>query len=167
MQSDTPLPPVSPPVSIRLGDWDTLQEEAKAIRFDVFVDEQQVDPEIELDAMDAVCLHAIAYDACGTAVGTGRLLPDGHIGRMAVRKLARGTGIGSALLQALTLQAQARGDRHVVLSAQTHAAPFYARHGFVPEGAVYVEAGIEHILMQLVFSGSALHAGWLLRRHKA
>jgi predicted GNAT family N-acyltransferase len=148
MQSDARLPS---PVNIRLGDWDALQDEAKAIRFEVFVDEQQVDPAIELDDMDAVCLHAIAYDACGTAAGTGRLLPDGHIGRMAVRKMARGTGIGSALLQALTLQAQARGDRRVVLSAQTHATPFYARHGFVPEGEVYVEAGIDHILMQRVF----------------
>lgn len=151
MPSDARLPPGLPAVSIRLGDWNALQEEAKAIRFEVFVDEQQVDPGIELDAMDAVCLHAIAYDAGGAAVGTGRLLPDGHIGRMAVRKCARGNGIGRALLQALTRQAQSRGDRRVVLSAQTHAAPFYARHGFTPQGAVYVEAGIEHILMQLVF----------------
>lgn len=151
MQFEARLPLALPSASIRLGDWDALQDEAKAIRFEVFVDEQQVDPELELDDMDAVCLHAIAYDACGAAAGTGRLLPDGHIGRMAVRKMARGHGIGSALLQALMLQAQARGDRRLVLSAQTHAAPFYARHGFVPQGEVYVEAGIEHILMQLVF----------------
>jgi predicted GNAT family N-acyltransferase len=139
------------PSSVRLGDWDTLGRDARAIRFEVFVDEQQVDPEIELDEMDAVCLHAIAFDAGGAAVGTGRLLPDGHVGRMAVRKCARGTGIGSALLQALMQQAQLRGDLRVVLSAQTHAAPFYAQHGFVPQGEVYLEAGIEHVLMQRVF----------------
>ncbi len=144
MQSDLTVP-------LRLGNWDALGSDARAIRFEVFVDEQQVDPEIELDEMDAVCLHALAFDACGVAVGTGRLLPDGHIGRMAVRKCARGTGVGSALLQALMLQAQERGDQSVVLSAQTHAAPFYARHGFVPQGEVHVEAGIDHILMQRVF----------------
>lgn len=146
MHSEIDVPP-----SVRLGDWTALGEAAKAIRFEVFVDEQQVAPEVELDEMDGVCLHAIAVDAAGAIVGTGRLLPDGHIGRMAVRKCARGFGVGSALLQALMLQAQARGDLTVVLSAQTHAAPFYARHGFVPEGEVYLEAGIDHILMQRVF----------------
>jgi predicted GNAT family N-acyltransferase len=70
---------------------------------------------------------------------------------MAVRKCARGTGVGSALLKALMLQAQARGDLAVVLSAQTHAAPFYARYGFVAEGEVYLDAGIKHILMRRVF----------------
>ena len=75
---------------IKLGDWAALQPEAQAIRFDVFVKEQQVPAEIELDEMDPLCLHAIAYDADGQAVGTGRLLPDGHIGRMAVMKVARG-----------------------------------------------------------------------------
>jgi predicted GNAT family N-acyltransferase len=146
MQSEAGLP-----LSVRLGDWETLGQAAKAIRFEVFVDEQQVDPDIELDELDAVCLHAIADDASGAAVGTGRLLPDGHIGRMAVRKCARGSGIGSALLQALMREAKARGNLHVVLSAQTHAAPFYARHGFVPEGGIYLDAGIDHILMRRVF----------------
>jgi predicted GNAT family N-acyltransferase len=146
MQSEIDVPP-----SVRLGDWTALGEAARAIRFEVFVDEQQVAPEIELDEMDAVCLHALAIDASGVAVGTGRLLPDGHIGRMAVRKCARGFGVGSALLTALMRQAQARGDLAVVLSAQTHAAPFYARHGFVPEGEVYLDAGIAHVLMQRVF----------------
>jgi predicted GNAT family N-acyltransferase len=146
MQSD-----FEAPLTIRLGNWATLGGDAKAIRFEVFVDEQQVAPEIELDEMDAVCLHALAIDAGGAVVGTGRLLPDGHIGRMAVRKCARGFGVGSALLQALMLQAQGRGELRVVLSAQTHAAPFYAQHGFLPEGEVYLDAGIDHILMQRVF----------------
>lgn len=146
MQSEVRLP-----FEVRLGDWETLGQAAKAIRFEVFVDEQQVDPDIELDDLDAVCLHAIADDACGVAVGTGRLLPDGHIGRMAVRKCARGSGIGSALLQALMQEAKVRGNADVVLSAQTHAAPFYARHGFLPEGGVYPDAGIDHILMRRVF----------------
>jgi predicted GNAT family N-acyltransferase len=137
---------------IRFGNWDALSVDAKLIRFEVFVDEQKVPVEIELDDMDAVCLHAVAYDAAGMPIGTGRLLPDGHIGRMAVRKVARGSGVGGELLQALMAQAKARGDRKVVLSAQTQAAPFYQRHGFAIDGEEFFEAGIAHIQMQLTFA---------------
>ena len=134
--------------TIKLGDWATLQADAKLIRTEVFVEEQQVPAELEMDDMDALCLHAVAYEADGTPIGTGRLLPDGHIGRMAVRKTARGSGVGAALLQALMAQARARGDKLVALSAQTHAAPFYQRHGFAIEGEEFYEAGIAHINMQ-------------------
>lgn len=134
--------------NIKLGDWATLSADAKLIRTEVFVEEQHVPAELEMDEMDALCLHAVAYDAAGTPVGTGRLLPDGHIGRMAVRQAARGTGVGAALLQALMAQARARGDTLVALSAQTHAAPFYQRHGFAIEGEEFYEAGIAHINMQ-------------------
>jgi predicted GNAT family N-acyltransferase len=140
-----------PQHTLRLGDWNTLNEDAKAIRFEVFVEEQKVPAELEMDHMDAVCVHAVAYDAAGTPIGTGRLLPDGHIGRMAVRKGARGTGVGGALLQALMAQAKARGDRQVMLGSQTHAAPFYARHGFQIEGDEFFEAGIAHINMAYMF----------------
>ena len=136
---------------IRFGTWDAMRADAQAIRFEVFVDEQKVPAEIELDAMDALSLHGVAYDASGAAVGTARLLPDGHIGRMAVRKTVRGGGIGSALLQALMAQARARGHRHVVLSAQTQAEPFYARHGFAREGEQFQEAGICHVQMRHAF----------------
>jgi len=137
---------------IKLGDWAALQPEAQAIRFDVFVKEQQVPAEIELDEMDPLCLHAIAYDADGQAVGTGRLLPDGHIGRMAVMKVARGTGVGGALLQALIQAAQQCGDRSVVLNAQTQAEGFYGRFGFVRHGEEFDDAGIPHIEMRLKFA---------------
>ncbi|MBH1981783.1 MAG: GNAT family N-acetyltransferase [Burkholderiales bacterium] len=139
--------------TIRLGDWATLGQDATAIRFEVFVDEQKVPAEIELDDMDAVCLHAVAYDEAGKAIGTGRLLPDGHIGRMAVRQPGRGTGVGGAILTLLMDKARARGDAAVVLNAQTVAAPFYARHGFVQAGDVFDEAGIAHVEMRLVFQG--------------
>lgn len=136
---------------IKLGDWGTLSADAKAIRTEVFVEEQGVPAELEMDSMDALCLHAVAYEADGTPVGTGRLLPDGHIGRMAVRKSARGSGVGGELLQALMVHAKARGDLLVALSAQTHAAPFYQRHGFAIEGEEFYEAGIAHINMQRSF----------------
>jgi len=134
---------------IELMPWERAREEAGRIRFTVFVEEQRVPREIELDDMDRPSLHALAYDAQGRAVGTGRLLPDGHIGRMAVLKDWRGQGVGSAILAALIGAAKARGDRGVVLSAQTHALEFYRKHGFAPVGEVYDDAGIPHQEMRL------------------
>lgn len=132
---------------VTVGDWASQKALSQPIRMEVFVQEQNVPAELEMDQMDAVCLHAIAYNGAGQPVGTGRLLPDGHIGRMAVRKVARGAGVGGLLLQALMAQAHARGDRVLALSAQSHAAPFYERHGFVIEGDEFYEAGIAHINM--------------------
>ncbi|MCE2970721.1 MAG: GNAT family N-acetyltransferase [Burkholderiales bacterium] len=133
---------------VQLGPWAELQAEAAPIRFAVFVNEQKVPAEIEIDEWDEPSLHAVARDAQGRAVGTGRLLPDGHIGRMAVLAQARGAGVGSLLLTALAEAARERGHTEAVLSAQTHAIPFYRRHGFVEEGEVYDDAGIPHQLMR-------------------
>ncbi len=136
---------------IMLGGWDQLGLQASAVRLEVFVQEQHVPPEEEMDAMDVHCLHAVAYDASGAAVGTGRLLPDGHIGRMAVRQAGRGHGVGSQILTALVQAARQRGDTEVLLAAQLHARSFYARHGFVEEGETFMDAGIPHRLMRLRF----------------
>ena len=106
--------------------WEDARAEAAPIRFVVFVDEQKVPAEIELDEHDAVCVHVIARDG-GRAVGTGRLLPDAHIGRMAVLREARGKGVGAAMLKVLMEAARARGDKEVALSAQTHALDFYRK----------------------------------------
>jgi predicted GNAT family N-acyltransferase len=135
-------------IRIELCDWGKAREQASRIRFAVFVDEQKVPPEIEMDEHDAQCAHALAYSGDGRAVGTGRLLPDGHIGRMAVVKDWRGRGVGAAILMALVEAARRRGDVEVALSAQTHALGFYRRHGFSPEGEVYEEAGIPHQAMR-------------------
>jgi predicted GNAT family N-acyltransferase len=128
---------------IELLPWEEARAHATPIRFAVFVEEQAVPREIELDEMDAQSLHAVAFEN-GSAVGTGRLLPDGHIGRMAVLKEWRGRGLGGQILRRLMDRARSRGDREVVLSAQVHATAFYRRHGFVEEGAEYLEAGIAH-----------------------
>lgn len=128
---------------IDLLPWEKARAHAAPIRFTVFVEEQGVPRDIELDEMDARCIHAVAFEE-GKAVGTGRLLPDGHIGRMAVLEEWRGRGIGGLILQRLMDKARERGDREVVLSAQVHAAAFYRAHGFVEEGAEYLEAGIPH-----------------------
>jgi len=138
-------------VTVLTGSWASLGDAASGIRHEVFVREQNVPVELEMDAFDAVSIHALALDG-ETALGTGRLLPDGHIGRMAVRREARGAGVGSLLLQALMQAAQRRGDAAVVLNAQLTARGFYERHGFAPEGAVFMDAGIEHIAMRHRFS---------------
>lgn len=135
-----------PVITLRLGDWSELATLATPIRFQVFVDEQKVPADMELDEFDALSCHALALVG-EEAVGTGRLLPDGHIGRMAVCADWRGQGVGAALLQALIDEAERRGMRRLVLSAQTHALGFYARFGFVPEGEVYDEAGLPHQTM--------------------
>ena len=128
---------------IELMDWPAARTEASRIRMQVFVEEQRVPAEIEMDDNDAASVHALAY-VQGRAVGTGRLLPDGHIGRMAVLKESRSLGVGGAILEHLVQEARRRGMREVVLSAQTHALGFYRKHGFREFGDVYEEAGIAH-----------------------
>jgi predicted GNAT family N-acyltransferase len=128
---------------IELLSWENARSRATPIRFEVFVKEQGVPAEIEMDEADAQSIHALAFDD-SRVVGTARLLPDGHIGRMAVLKPFRGKGIGSALLVKLVEAAKQRGGRTVILSAQVHAVDFYRAHGFQPQGEVYQEAGIAH-----------------------
>lgn len=138
-------------IRLVLGDWAMQREAAQAVRYEVFVLEQKVPLEMEWDEMDALSLHAVAYDGDRMPIATGRLLPDGHIGRMAVLSTMRGKKVGSATLQALMVEAQKRGGRFVVLNAQTSAQRFYLRHGFVREGEEFMEAGIPHIQMRYDF----------------
>lgn len=133
-----------------IADWETLREHARAIRWSVFIEEQQVPVELEWDEFDAPSWHAIAYDDAGTPVGTGRLLADGHIGRMAVMKAARGSGVGGAILEALMEKARELEYPELILNAQTVAAPFYERFGFVSEGEEFMEAGIPHRVMRRI-----------------
>ncbi|MGP1677550.1 MAG: GNAT family N-acetyltransferase [Burkholderiales bacterium] len=133
---------------IRICNWDEAHLEARRIRELVFVREQGVPLELEMDGQDAHCNHALAVAADGRAVGTGRLLPDGHIGRMAVLQDCRGKGAGALLLQALVELARSRGDAKARLNAQASAAGFYRRYGFEVSGPEFMEAGIPHVPMQ-------------------
>lgn len=137
-------------VQVRLLDWAHARAQAMPIRETVFVKEQGVPPEIEMDEFDAVSEHAIAIAGGSEVVGTGHLLPDGHIGRMAVRKEWRGHGVGARLLDALVQRAIERGFAVVMLNAQTYATAFYVKAGFVAEGAEFMDAGIPHIAMRRV-----------------
>jgi len=121
-----------------------------AIRTEVFVVEQRVPPEEEMDELDRDAVHVLAW-VDGTPVATGRLIlgADAHakIGRMAVLRPHRRRGVGSAVLRKLMELAKERGVREVSLAGQLHAIPFYERFGFVARGDIFVEAGIEHRTM--------------------
>ena len=140
-------------VQLRSGNWNDLGRLAERLRMEVFVKEQGVPREIEIDEFDPICRHVVAVNRLGHPVATGRLVSDApgvaRIGRMAVAREMRGGQLGRQVLDALVQAARDRGDREVVLHAQVHAQNFYARAGFVPEGEVYDEAGIDHITMRL------------------
>ncbi len=134
--------------SVRTVQWAERVADLQSVRRAVFVLEQHVPEAEEWDDRDAVSQHVLAL-ADGVAIGTGRLLPDGHIGRMAVIKSWRGRGVGRAMLA--TLLAVARQSQFVeaALHAQTHAINFYIKQGFTVEGPEFMEAGIAHRVMRL------------------
>ena len=132
------------------------RDDAFAVRIAVFVEEQKIPREEELDDLDAEAVHCVAYDD-GTTVGAGRLvLPHGpgpgeeygKIGRMAVLAAHRSRGIGAAVLDALEREGAARGVRLFRLSAQLTARGFYDRRGYTAAGESYDEVGIPHIAME-------------------
>ena len=139
-------------------DWARDRPALAAIRRAVFIDEQRVPEALEWDEFDTVSRHFLAW-VDGDPVGCARLLPDGHLGRMAVLPGWRGRGVGRALLEAALAAARRAGYATVTLSAQTHAAGFYARAGFVAEGEIYEEAGIPHLVMTLALAATARSGG--------
>ncbi|WP_136253864.1 GNAT family N-acetyltransferase [Onishia niordana] len=133
---------------LQQGSWGELGDIAGEIRRVVFIEEQAVPIEEEWDGRDGDCLHFLAWRGT-TPLGTARLLPDGHVGRVAVLAEARGLGIGVALMHASIEAARSHGHAHVELAAQTHALPFYERLGFVAFGDEFLDAGIPHRNMRL------------------
>jgi YbgC/YbaW family acyl-CoA thioester hydrolase len=139
-----------PMLSVRVGSWAELGVDARPIRETVFVGEQSISIALEWDGADPEpdCIHAVAFNRLGQALGTGRLLEHvpgtAKIGRMAVLPAARGTGVGAQVLEALMLAAKQRGFRQVLLHAQAAAIGFYRRAGFIARGTPFEEAGIQH-----------------------
>src|SRR5690242_19783672 len=129
-----------PAFRVRAADWNLDGALLRAVREKVFVEEQKVPVALELDEFDALSAHVLAEADDDTAIGTGRLLPGGHIGRMAVLPAWRGLGVGDAMLRFLLDLARRRRVAEVVLSAQAHAVGFYLRHGFRPEGDTFLDA---------------------------
>jgi predicted GNAT family N-acyltransferase len=135
---------------VEIGEDRSLMEQAWKIRRRVFIEEQHVPEEIELDADDARAFHAIALES-GSPIGCGRMVPHSDyvkIGRMAVLETHRGTGVGRRVLEFLMDHARRRGFRRAVLDAQTHAEEFYKKQGFIAVGAAFEEAGIMHRRME-------------------
>lgn len=128
--------------------WPADKEKLFAVRHQVFVVEQQVPEDQEWVGDDDQFLAVLAVDQNQQPIGTGRISADGVIGRMAVLKAWRGKGVGSAILEKLFQLGVESGRQQFTLSAQLHAIPFYAARGFVAEGPVYLDAGIEHRSMK-------------------
>ena len=137
-------------IIVKLVETEQDMEAAVGIRFRVFVDEQSVPPEIELDEYDAVATHAIAL-LDGVAVGTGRAIVEGdsaRIGRMAVDRQHRRSGVGGLILRFLEDEAREQGATEFVLHAQEYVKTFYAGHGYEEHGDTFMEAGILHVEMR-------------------
>lgn len=134
---------------VELANWDSDGAQLRALREQVFVVEQQVPAEDELDGLDAQALHVAARTSDGSVIGTARMTAQRTIGRMAVLREWRGRGVGSALLRTLVEHARARGWPEVELHAQSHAIAFYARAGFSVDGDEFLECGIAHRRMRL------------------
>ncbi|NNH27910.1 GNAT family N-acetyltransferase [Acinetobacter terrestris] len=139
--------------TIRTGSWDELKNDAKLIREQVFIQEQQIAVEDEWDAEDAVSVHFVIYDQ-DQPIATARLLQNNSVGRVAVLKSHRGLGIGKLLMQQITQQAKHQQREFLKLSSQVHAIQFYAGLGFKVEGEQYLDCGIPHIDMRLLFAGA-------------
>lgn len=141
-----------PMTRLVVGAWQAFGKNAMSLRTEVFVEEQGVPLALEQDEWDAKCEHAVVFNRLDQPMATGRLLPAeggiSRIGRMAVKRVLRGSGLGDAVLQALLDKACSRGDLEVVLHAQTSAQDFYAKFGFKADGEIYEEAGIAHVTMR-------------------
>lgn len=138
-------------LEVREADFAREGEEIRRVRFDVFVDEQRVPADLEMDDRDAVCVHVLARLG-GAAVGTGRLDVEarGKIGRVAVVAAQRGRGVGTAIMRGLHSAARRSGLESVWCHAQVGAAPFYETLGYRRIGEVFEEAGIPHVRMEAV-----------------
>ncbi len=139
------------PNTITVTQTPAEREACYDIRKAVFVQEQAVPLELEIDKYDDVATHFLLRDAEGTPLATARLL-DKHglakIGRVAVMQEARGRGLGLRLMQFVVDEAQKRGFTEAVLDSQTYAIPFYERLGFTAEGEEFDDAEIPHFLMR-------------------
>jgi predicted GNAT family N-acyltransferase len=147
-------------IAIETQSWLTARDAAYAIRHAVFVEEQDIPAELEIDDYDPIAEHALAF-VDGQCVATARIYLDeqdpskAKIGRMAVLRDFRGQGIGTALLGEALRAGMMQGATVFELHAQQTAAPFYAKLQFKPDGAIFDEVGIPHQRMRLVLSAPA------------
>jgi D-hexose-6-phosphate mutarotase/predicted GNAT family N-acyltransferase len=134
-------------VRVTVVNWQEAEAALSSIRREVFIEEQQVPEELEWDGEDAHALHVLVVND-GEPIGCGRMLADGHIGRMAVLENYRGKGVGRLILKTLLMEAEKLRRGRVFLNAQTRAAGFYAKYGFNPVGGEFPDANIPHVRME-------------------
>ena len=137
--------------SVSLVCWHDGEPMLRSVREAVFIREQGIPAELEWDGLDDHCRHALVLSPQGVAIGCGRMLADGHIGRIAVLPQWRKRQVGTAIIEAFLDYALAHGYPQVDVDAQTQAAKFYRRFEFVEEGKVFMDAGLPHIKMRLEF----------------
>jgi predicted GNAT family N-acyltransferase len=135
--------------TVSLVCWHDGEPLLRAIRESVFIREQNVPVELEWDGKDDDSRHALALSTNGDAIGCGRLMPDGHIGRTAVLPQWRKHKVGTAIMESLLDEARSRGYKQVDVDAQAYAVPFYRKFGFVEHGEEFMDAGIPHKKMTL------------------
>ena len=129
--------------------WHDNRDSLSQVRCRVFIEEQHVPRELEWDEFDQSSFHVLAQDDRQQPIGTGRLKPDGQIGRMAVIPEYRNQGVGSAILAELLRHAESLQLEQVYLHAQTSAIAFYEKHGFEVCSDEFIDAGIPHRTMKI------------------
>lgn len=141
---------------VEIADWATDQDGLIAVRTEVFVNEQKVPADLELDDHDLEAIHLKALDAQGTIIATARLLPNQYIGRMCVLESWRNRGVGLAMMRFYIDLARDNGISSLYLNAQVSAIPFYQRLGFEVDSDVFMEADIQHRHMTLVMDSTRI-----------
>ncbi|OKJ10104.1 GNAT family N-acetyltransferase [Kitasatospora sp. CB01950] len=150
-------------VVIRVAESEDDLAAVRAVRYEVFVEEQEIPVELEYDEYDATSVHLLALGADGAPLGTARLISGAEalgitggvadrvlLGRLAVVRAARGTGLGVRLVRAVEELGRERGAKELELHAQVRAMGFYERLGYAGEGPEYDDAGIPHRTMTRV-----------------
>lgn len=138
------------PYQIRMVRWQDEASVLRIIRTAVFIHEQQIPKDLEWDEFDLISMHVLALNSDEQPIGTARLLPDGHIGRMAVLKEWRGKGLGTAMLLRILEELRNQHMQKAILNAQTTAIKFYEKFGFQVSGKEFTEAEIPHVKMILL-----------------
>jgi predicted GNAT family N-acyltransferase len=162
MVSTLATPLALPEIATAVVDYTRYKTAIHAIRTEVFVDEQKIPLELEIDDLDRISQHVLAL-CDGRPIGTGRLTPRGRIGRVAVAQPLRRQGVGLCIMQQLLELARQNRHPEVVLSAQRHAIAFYEKLGFQREGEEFLEVGIVHVMMRKRFTKRELSSTLLHR----
>lgn len=135
---------------VEINSTDALMTTVHALRHEVFVVEQHVPAELEIDQYDKLASHLVVLSD-NRVVGTLRIVIDGtvaKIGRLAVSADMRKNGIGTKLMEFAAVAVSQRGIKKMILNAQYTARHFYRKLGYIEEGDVFFDAGIPHVRMK-------------------